>query len=285
MFCYRITNLINSKKYIGITIDYQRRWKEHIRGNSRNSLIHKAINKYGEENFLFEIVNEELSLEEAEKLEIKLIKEEKTLSPDGYNIAKGGMYGGTGYKITDEEVLYIKSHRDIPEYVLYDMFSDIICYGYFKQIYQNKARKDIIPTVDMYPNNLEFSCQFTRTKLSYYDILDIRDQYSKNIDWKIAYEKYQNKVAESTFWDIYTGRRFKLIRPEVFTEKNKRVRTSIAHSGEKNSNSKLKKKDVIEIRKLFNEKSLSKKEINKLYPQVSYSTIVDIINYKTWKNI
>lgn len=146
-----------------------------------------------------------------------MIKEENTLSPNGYNLAKGGLYGGTSYKISDEQVQYIKSYRNLPVYVLYDDFSDLISYEYFKQLYRDEARKDIFPTVDMYPNNLEFSCQFIKSKLSYYDIIEIRKLYENHINWKEAYQKFKDKVTESTFWEIYTGRSFKLIRPEVFT--------------------------------------------------------------------
>ena len=54
---YKITNLINDKKYVGQSIHIDRRWKEHIYQN-RNSAIHQAIEKYGIENFIFEIIEE-----------------------------------------------------------------------------------------------------------------------------------------------------------------------------------------------------------------------------------
>ena len=283
MFCYEIKNLINNKSYIGITINFIKRMKQHKR-NSSNSLIHQAIVEYGEDNFSYTILAENLTLEEAEEMEIKLIKEKNTLAPNGYNLAKGGLYGGTKVKITDEQIAYIKQHRDLPMYVLYDKFSDLICYDYFKQIYYDKARKDIKPTVEEYPYNLQFSTQFIKTKLTYQDIVEIRQGYANMIDWQILYPKYKDKVAKSTFFDIYRGQRFKLIMPEVFSKENKKQHSSLSHSGEKNPAAKLKVEDVKNIRKLHNE-GKKNKEISVLYPQVSLYTISDIIRYKTWKNI
>jgi group I intron endonuclease len=54
---YLITNLINNKKYVGITIrSLKDRWQEHLR-YSRN-ILQKAIKKYGKENFKIELVEE-----------------------------------------------------------------------------------------------------------------------------------------------------------------------------------------------------------------------------------
>lgn len=284
MFCYRITNKINGKKYIGITTNFDNRVKQHCNQNT-NSLIHKAIQKYGKENFVFEILQEGLSVEEAEELEIETIKNENTLAPHGYNLAKGGLYGGTKNKISDEQVKYIKDNRDKPVYLLYEKFSDLICYGYFLQLYRDEQRKDIVPSVEMYPNNLAFSCQFTKSKMTYEDIVELREAYATGVDWKTLYPKYKDKVTERTFWDIFTGKQFLLIMPEVFTPENKSKRTSNAHKGEKNSHAKLTEEDVIEIRRIYKEGQLSKKEISKLYPQVSYSTVLDVINYRSWKHI
>lgn len=61
---YKIRNKINGKIYIGQSIKIEERWKSHIL-NSRqekitdsSQVIHKAINKYGVENFEFSILEE-----------------------------------------------------------------------------------------------------------------------------------------------------------------------------------------------------------------------------------
>lgn len=57
---YQIRNLINSKVYIGSTKDIKYRWSEHrsnMRRNKHNNPhLQSAFNKYGEENFVFEIL-------------------------------------------------------------------------------------------------------------------------------------------------------------------------------------------------------------------------------------
>ena len=68
---YLITNSLNGKKYVGQSIDIQRRFKEH-QSNSRYKLgreIDIAIKEYGKENFTYEVL-EECSKEMLDKKEI-----------------------------------------------------------------------------------------------------------------------------------------------------------------------------------------------------------------------
>lgn len=66
---YKITNLITNQSYIGQSIDIERRWTEHktpkAKGNDR---LHKDIQRFGINNFKFEILKEckpsELLIEE-----------------------------------------------------------------------------------------------------------------------------------------------------------------------------------------------------------------------------
>lgn len=96
MDIYKITNLVNKKVYIGITNNYLVRWKYHKRNRvptskEYNKVLYSAFRKYGIENFKFELIQQDLSVEEGKKMEIKLIKELKTLSHEqGYNVTKGG---------------------------------------------------------------------------------------------------------------------------------------------------------------------------------------------------
>ena len=173
-------------------------------------------------------------------------------------------------------------------YVLYDEFSDKISYNAFKEIYWNHTYIDIQPHVDMYPYNLEFSNQFTsNNKLDYEDIVKLREQYAQQIPWREVYEREYKEIypKEMNFWNIYVGNVYKLVMPEVFTEENKHFQTSVSHSGENNGRAKLTKEDVIKIRKMHEEDNISNSEIYKLYPQVSPTSIRNIINYKTWKTL
>lgn len=56
---YIIKNKINNKVYIGQAIDTKKRFLSHLsrsKNNTDNSPIHDAINKYGRENFYYEIL-------------------------------------------------------------------------------------------------------------------------------------------------------------------------------------------------------------------------------------
>lgn len=292
MFVYKITNLTNQKIYIGITNDWKRRFREHKHNHAPSSLIAKAIQKYGENNFSFEILQQGLSIEQACEKEIYFIEAFNCRAPNGYNVSKGGdIHTGTSNgmsKLTEEEVQYIKDHRNLPMYVLYNDFCDKITYAAFKKIYKHQTYIDIIPHVEQYPYNLEFSNQFTsNNKLDYGEVVELRKAYANKIHWKEIYKKGYDKIypRPMDFWNIYNGNIYKLVMPEVFTEENKHFQASISHSGESNGRSKLTIEDVHAIRKMHEQDHLSNSDIYKKYPNLSQVSIRNVINYKTWKNL
>lgn len=99
---YTITNKINNKKYVGQTIDTEKRWKEH-QYNAKNNLyptiyLYNAMKKYGLENFTFEVIESDIPLEEINAREEYWIEKLNTLRPNGYNLTLGGE-GTKGYKM------------------------------------------------------------------------------------------------------------------------------------------------------------------------------------------
>lgn len=94
MIIYKITNNINNKIYIGQTIEsLKKRWNRHnwectIKRNKMT--ITSAIIKYGKENFTIEIIDSANNINELNEKEIFYINKYKSLSPNGYNLAKGG---------------------------------------------------------------------------------------------------------------------------------------------------------------------------------------------------
>ena len=104
-FVYCFTNKINSKKYVGITSNMERRFKQHKSARNRCPVFSNAIKKYGFENFEFKILNENLSSKDAKLIEKQLIKDFNTLVPNGYNRTEGG---DTSVKHSVESIEKIK---------------------------------------------------------------------------------------------------------------------------------------------------------------------------------
>ena len=73
--------------------------------------------------------------------------------------------------------------------------------------------------------------------------------------------------------------------PEVFSSENKHKHAGYSKSGELNGRAKIKKEDVLKIRYMHEVENISNSEIYKKYPQLSPTSIRNIINYKTWKNL
>ena len=91
---YCIENLINSKKYIGQSIDISHRWYKHkyeLNSNTHfNDYLQKSWNKYGEDNFRFYVL-EFCDVNKLDALEVYYISLYKTLNRDkGYNLTSGG---------------------------------------------------------------------------------------------------------------------------------------------------------------------------------------------------
>ena len=87
-YIYKIENKINHKIYIGQSIQPYKRFLQHCRNKVQdNSLIDKAIQKYGKNHFKLEILGEFEDYYEKEQYYIQLYK---SLAPYGYNIVPGG---------------------------------------------------------------------------------------------------------------------------------------------------------------------------------------------------
>ena len=93
-YIYRITNIKTQKVYVGITEDYERRMKKHLkelRENVHHSpKLQRAWNYWGEENFEFSCRSVEIKrYEDLYDLEIAEIKKYNSYN-DGYNCNSGG---------------------------------------------------------------------------------------------------------------------------------------------------------------------------------------------------
>lgn len=99
---YRVTNLINSKIYIGQTVTSMTTRKNGHLSNARKNVLdipfHRAIRKYGEESFVWEIIDVAWNKEDLNKKEKYWIATyDSTNKSKGYNATIGGdAFGGKG---------------------------------------------------------------------------------------------------------------------------------------------------------------------------------------------
>jgi group I intron endonuclease len=179
---YVITNILNNKKYVGYSMNINKRWdahKHHLRRNtSKNTHLQGAWNEYKERSFVFsilEIMPDNLSKQEYEEVETKWVLRFKSHeSAYGYNSVLPGsvpLYrqeenikrgSSKGYKCIDASgVIYSVSNRNeayslsgIKETVVTDLA------GYWRDGLTKKKRKSrygwIIVPSDVYDESFDY---------------------------------------------------------------------------------------------------------------------------------
>lgn len=125
MDIYKITNQVNGKVYIGQSINIKHRWIQHksdALNNRSDAPIHRAIRKYGIQNFSFEII-EECEQERMNEKEIYWIKYyDSTNKKKGYNIKLGGESAGTIYNYKEIYNQWLKGYtcKEIQDFLSCD---------------------------------------------------------------------------------------------------------------------------------------------------------------------
>lgn len=101
---YKITNNLNGKCYIGQTTNSaEYRWYQHCKKSSK-SKVSVAMQKYGKDNFTFEIVDETaVDRWDLYNLEMFYIKKYNSIQPTGYNLTSGGDNGHNVWEFMSEE--------------------------------------------------------------------------------------------------------------------------------------------------------------------------------------
>ena len=115
-FLYRITNILNSKVYIGQSNKKTERWRQHKYFSKQEiplQYIHKAMAKYGIGNFVYEVIATCHTQDDANVLEEELIKQYDSRNKEhGYNIASGGEAAWNLGLPSEQQPMYGKHHSE-----------------------------------------------------------------------------------------------------------------------------------------------------------------------------
>lgn len=230
---YKITNTKNNKVYIGKSTDIERRWKEHIRHSKdeftkEKPAIHKAINKYGVNAFIFQVLEEckEDDLNSREMFYIDLY--DSNSKKKGYNLTIGGdggpiMYGNSNPKsvLSEEDVIYIRECYKNGVYKM-DCYNNLLKkqklnINTFNSIWHGKSYKNVMPEVFTEENRLaQKRLAFEKRTPKHCNkvksfVVQIRVLKKQGLKYSEVRDMY-NFINVNTFNDIWCNRTFKYIQ-------------------------------------------------------------------------
>ena len=210
---YKITNLINGKCYIGKSEDIEFRKKVHFRelneGNHHSAYLQEDFNKYGKENFSFEIIeviNDENLLLLAERFMIDKFDSFKS----GYNMTYPKLKNiDLPKNVTDKTVIdvtnLLKKHQDfifisgelladiecgLAPFVIYESFSILVKYMTFLREFFPQIKCTI-----RYRNGKTQQKQNIDIGIEYYKNKSVTYSLNKNI--KLAAKCYSAEFLTS----------------------------------------------------------------------------------------
>lgn len=210
---YKITNKINGKVYIGQTINFTQRMRNHKsdaynpNSKSYNKPLYCSIRKYGWDNFTKEIIEDytdKFDWQDLNEREIFFIDYYKSLiTQNGYNIETGGTQGERNKTPTYEEKLKM-SKIFTPEQIK-DIQQRMINGEKIGSI-----RKDYNNLTKSYAENINAGLNFKNEKWNY-PLHDYgKDKSSFYTDIEISYIKQdiKNNITYkeiSEKWDLSIG--------------------------------------------------------------------------------
>ena len=223
---YKITNKINGNSYIGQSIHIEKRIKEHkLKYNwerEKNKTLYQAFQKYGIENFSFEIIEEcePDILDNREQFWIDYYDTYK----NGYNMTCGGEtnYGDNHprHRLTNEDVIAIRVRYNNKERknVVYEDYKNRIGESGFSKIWKGETWKHIMPEVytienrTFHSNNTGNSgSKNGRARLTEQDVYNIRLRRKNGEILSQVYEDYKHLITYGSFTNVWTYQNWKNI--------------------------------------------------------------------------
>ena len=223
---YKITNIVNNKSYIGISTDIEERWCQHKNQynwqREKNKTLYQAFQKYGLENFTFEVL-EECKITELSEKEKYYVNKYDTYH-NGYNETAGGedFHGDShpGHKLQKEDVMDIRMRYKNLERKneVYKLYKSRIGESGFSKIWKGETWKGIMDEVYT-PENKEFHKHNTansgskngRSRLTEEEVRDIRMRRKNGEILSKVYKDYNNKLTYGSFTNVWTYQNWKNI--------------------------------------------------------------------------
>ena len=115
-YLYKITNVLSGKIYIGQSNKEKERWRQHkyfARQENPVQYVHRAMAKYGVDNFIYEVIAMCRTQEDADETEAQLIIQYDSRNKKyGYNRSPGGDLCWNRGLPTEQQPMYGKRQSE-----------------------------------------------------------------------------------------------------------------------------------------------------------------------------
>ena len=123
-----------------------------------------------------------------------------------------------------------------------------------------------------------------RTKLTNEEVSYIRECYDLHMRRREVYKKFKDKISFSAFASIWDGSTWKEIKPEVYTEDNKKYYMYEATNGEKSEGACLTDEEVVKCRTRYMKETA--KQIYEDYKEkITYQAFQAMLWGRSYKNL
>ena len=123
-----------------------------------------------------------------------------------------------------------------------------------------------------------------RTKLTNEEVSYIRECYDLHIRRREVYKKFKDKISFGAFASIWDGSTWKEIKPEVYTEDNKKYYMYEATNGGKSERACLTDEEVMKCRTRYMKETA--KQIYEDYKEkITYQTFQAMLCGRSYKNL
>lgn len=231
---YKITNIIDGKFYIGSSNNIEKRWishRYHLRHNKHHAEhLNRAWRKYGENSFIFEIL-EETEQSALIEMEQKYLDKFQSWKPKiGYNNCKiaGSQIGRKHTEKTKKLIGKIHKGKRIT------------------QESRERMRQSAIKRAKI--------TEETRKKMS--EAQKGREAWNKGIAQE---QEVKDKISKARKGKKSNSKGYK------WSEEQKSKLKEIRKTGSKNASSRFNKQEVVEIRRMFLEEDKNQTEMSKLF--------------------
>lgn len=234
---YKITNLVDGKFYIGSSKNIEGRWYTHKKelnsGYHNNQHLQRAWNKYGKENFKFEVLEEVADLDKIRERENYYIKSTNCCDHSiGYNMLDDATIGiGVSHSLEVRQKISEACKGEKNGHYGRKHSPETIKAMRDKRWGENYVCKKKLKGKELYAHQEELRIKKTnKMRLSKEELSKLRSERMKN---RVVSQETREKLRQNR------------LGKKLSDETRRKMREQ--RSGEKNGNSKLTKAQVLEI--------------------------------------